>query len=142
MHALNNVLGGPMFQEAHMISAVFAILAETGDDAFEHMRPGGWYSHGVLGMVLTNSNVFQLGSNPVPPHSALLDHPNVRGVVVNYDNVHWVAIRLWQGHLQLLDSQAQAPRRITSEQYSALIHRFPLSFAILDGHIDQEQVQP
>ena len=46
MHALNNAIGGPMFQPEHMRSAMLNIIAETGDDDDQHMRQGGWYSHG------------------------------------------------------------------------------------------------
>ena len=45
---MNNIFGGPQFVDNDMDVALVNVIQETGDDAAEHQRDNGWFSHGVL----------------------------------------------------------------------------------------------
>ena len=133
-HALNNVFGGPQFLEEDMTAACEALVAQTGDDREEHSGPGGWYSHGVLCMVLETI---------YPPSWLLLDSPgvatscknvlyneDVAGILVNHANEHWTVVVRVQGALWHLDSLA-APMLLTEAGYKAILAKHPMAFAVV-----------
>ena len=69
---------------------------------------------------------------PLAPTSYdnVLQNDRILGAIVNENNVHWSAIAKHRDALWHVDSTTE-PKRITSNGYAALLHRFPNTFAIV-----------
>ena len=131
-------LAWPAYQEEQ----AFEGLVENADD---HLNARGWYSEALMAFALrwkatqhgeAGHEAFMLDlDNPIQSaleascHRISLQEPP--GVVVNKDNLHWVAFVAMDTHIWLLDSQAR-PERYTFEAYRAYIATYHNAFAIRD----------
>lgn len=133
-HALNNLVGGPQFMPSDMERACQAVLAETGEEEHQHIAPGGWYSHSVLGEVLQHANppTWRMLSAPLlhADYKRVSTDELLVGVLINHDNVHWSAVVRHDGHLWLADSLRQ-PVQLSEEAYMDLLKRYPMSFVVV-----------
>jgi hypothetical protein len=140
-HALNNLLGGPQYDDEGLQAAVDELLADTGDQRGLHQHGAGWYSHGVLAVALQRT---------VPPKWRLLlkplvatdwvwlaDEALVAGALVNIRNVHWVAIAKHAGFLWYVDS-SHRPVIIEAVDYRSILSQHPMAFPI----VSNEYVEP
>jgi len=119
-HALNNVIGGPQFDEEFFDRALKDICGpELLELEADHRRGSGWYSHSVLACALQATVPPQWGLAKSPleakDYHMLLATDDWLGAIVNQDNQHWFAIVkhagvLWRvdsvpPHLAILDNQ-------------------------------------
>ena len=141
-HALNNLLGGPQYQQADFVATVEEIVAVTGDDTSQHMNEHGWYSHGVLGEILQHT---------VPPRwrlatcrasiaqwDALKSEDTIVGALVNQKNAHWVSICKEASHVFYCDSK-YAPHLIEADDWSDILQRFPDTYLVIAHDSDWDQ---
>ena len=139
-HALNNVIGAPQFLEVDLHTAAMQVLAETDENPQEHIRDNGWYSHSVLARALQNAIPPQwkllLAPLATTAYENLLRDEGIFGAIINENNVHWSAIVKHAEHLWHVDSQTR-PKRIDDTRYRAILHRFPMTFAIVSATNDQ-----
>ena len=140
MHALNNALGYSFATVQDMADACGVLLREHLHEGIlevraEHERAGGWYSSECLAKALHTTSlrryeraqyVWQLEPLRVHPHA--LEH--AVGAVVNIDNRHWVALRLVDKQVWLLDSQNPAPAPIAWTEYLSFIREHVGAFRI------------
>ena len=97
----------------------------------EHVKPGGWYSHSVLGRALLDATDSQLLFQAVEKtaYDALMADEGVTGAVVNQDNKHWIAMVKHNGLLWEVDSR-KAPALMDQQAFRATVERYPSTFAI------------
>ena len=88
----------------------------------EHVKPGGWYSHSVLGRALLTATDSQLLFNALEKtaYDALMADEGVTGAVVNQDNKHWIAMVKHNGLLWEVDSQ-KAPALMDQQAFRATV---------------------
>ena len=135
-HAINNVLGGPQFTNEDLHTACQQVLAITGEDAVEHEKEGGWYSHSVISVALDAL---------VPPTCRLLASPlsnesyqqvflnqDILGALVNEDQHHWSAILRHADCLWHVDSRSR-PELLTEQGFRLLVQRFPATMAVVSN---------
>lgn len=135
-HALNNLLGGPVYTAANMASACDAVLASSSDPqgASEHRRGAGWYSHSVLGKALDMA---------VPPAYRMLSEPasvsdwdelssggNVIGAIVNVRNAHWCSVVHHDGCVFYVDSMQFPPVLIEREEWRSILTEHPTTYLV------------
>ena len=114
--------------------ACMDIVTTTGDDARNHAKQDGWYSHGVLAKVLDQF---------MPPIGRLLDRllpsgsyhafatdPKCLGGIVNHGNPHWTAIVKNVGCEWHVNSQMW-PVLLNAETYQQLLLSNPLTFVLV-----------
>ena len=99
-----------------------------------HERPAGWYSEAVLAQALrVKNNLYRLNlDDPLQATeiSLMRAHAdNALGVVVNIANTHWVAIRVIEGVVWLLDSQSR-PQHITFDEFLLFVRRHRNAFLL------------
>lgn len=135
-HALNNVCGGPQFDDNALRVACDEVLAELGSDTVRDHRLGnGWCSHSVL------ARSFDLTSPPVwrlvlgPCHASAWkaltsDAQSVRGALINISNSHWVAVCSEKGQVFYVDSKA-APVIIEEAEWKRVLALHPLAFLVV-----------
>ena len=122
LHALNNAIGGSLLTTENMRQVWVAYRDEARREGLferqrDHWAPNGWYSEAVLAYALrwkiaqeTLGAYAQLQfdvDDPLQPTAASacrIYHPDVLGVVVNVDQMHWVTFKLEQQQIWLLDS--------------------------------------
>ena len=117
-----------------MAAACDSVVATTLDAPELHANEQGWYSHSVLVAALEML---------VPPRCRMLCSPlvatiyeemmtdgEVYGAVINHDNIHWTCIVYHNNSLWHLDSCSK-PRVVDQAAYAALLHRHPMTFAIV-----------
>ena len=129
LHTLNNVFGGPLFTEEDMKNALLTFLFEqkmeqSGEVANSHMSDDGWYSEAILTMALRKKdNLYMMDvDRPLTPDKLeeRISKSGFVGIVVNIDNIHWVAIRVVENEFWLLDS-LKTPQNITPEMVKEYI---------------------
>ncbi|CAK0895135.1 unnamed protein product [Prorocentrum cordatum] len=135
LHALNNALGFDFLTVADMTAACTLRLGESAmegnpEPRHLHESDGGWHSEAVLAVAQRmKQNLFRLNlDNPLQATPAGdLPHPGrarsasdglagllrlnaeaVSGAVINKDQSHWVALRVIDGDIWRLDSDAGA----------------------------------
>jgi hypothetical protein len=140
-HALNNILAGdPYIETGELQESCNTVLAESHypqsqeghvsvEDRRDHEGPGGWYSDQVLAMALQRTFKYVLILRPLfeDPHSIYVD--SCQGAVVNQQNRHWVALRVVDGAVWLLDSM-RTPRRLTHDEYVKFVTQYPASYEV------------
>ena len=134
MHALNNLLGGPQFIPADLTVAAAQVMAETNDPMPNHVAPGGWYSHSVLGRVLQNTVPprWTLRFSPLLPYElpSFTNDPASLGALQNQGNLHWVAIVKHADSMWLVDSLG-LPRQLPLSQMKDLLRTFPSTYPLV-----------
>ena len=145
LHALNNAIGGPMFNVDDMTSARKAYLAELHREGIterreDHEKPNGWYSAEIMAFVIEAKftdhrldhcdRIHFDATNPIQIETASrIYDPQVCGIIVNKDEAHWVTFRLVDNHIWLLDSELE-PQIYTFPQYLEFLKRYRNAFAI------------
>ena len=118
-------------------------LWESRDD---HERAGGWYSEAVLAYVVR----WKIAQNTLGAYTHMkldLDNPvqpaatsarrvfdaDTLGVIVNKDQVHWVAFKAVSGQIWLLDSQMRGPELYDFPRYQAFLLTYRHAFCLCDN---------
>jgi hypothetical protein len=148
LHALNNAIGAEFFTAEDMTFACTAYIAEARFEGnperrADHEAPSGWYSEAVLAHVIRwKIAQFALGrhaamrldvNNPLRttlPSARRIFADQTVGVLVNKDQVHWVAFKCVAGEIWLLDSEQQ-PLLYSFGEYMAFLQVFRHAFCIL-----------
>ena len=134
LHALNNLLGGPCFDDATLAQACAQVIAITDEPQHEHRKTGGWYSHSVLSAAL--ENIFppfcRLLISPVSPfaYNEILNDADTFGALVNHNQAHWTAIIKHSGRLWDVDSQ-RAPTLLSANIFAELVAAYPLTLLVV-----------
>ena len=149
MHALNNALGHlerphwPLFLPEQMESACdqFILESRIPDDngiisdlqeKQDHMKDNGWYSNDVMSMALRRTMEYELLlGHQLRYNPNILQDEKMQGAITNQDEVHWVALKLIQGKIWLLDSRYQ-PKILNDAAYLSFINQYPHTYAIRD----------
>jgi len=143
MHALNNAIGQPLHNPADMTLACnFYLQAAHQEGSPEarasHYRTGGWYSSEVMAQAvtttsLTKHNRVEYAMTLEPLHVNPTTLQTSIGAVVNIGNVHWVALRWFEGQVWLLDSREPPPKALSWDEYLSFIRRYrdayPIAYA-------------
>ena len=95
----------------------------------------GWYSEAVLATALrVHCNIYSLDlDNPIQPqqHSVRrIFAPETLGIVVNRQNVHWLAYNNISGEIWLLDSML-SPDTVTLDTYSDALRTYAGAFVVV-----------
>ncbi len=132
-HALNNLVGSPLYSHSDMEEAAVNVVKTTQEDTAEHIRAAGWYSHSVLATVLRQSRPAQwkllLNRLPQNYHKVLMLDEDIVGALVNKHNAHWVALVKHNDLLWLVDSCA-TPVPMDSAAFQAFVRSHPDTFAV------------
>jgi hypothetical protein len=143
-HALNNLYGGPQFDAGAMDDALAELLASDSlpyDEPREnHVRGQGWYSHGVLAYAFqrTVPPAWRLAVDRVSSHRTEAEQwkailrDDVLGVLVNLNDVHWVAVCKVGLDVFHVDS-CYSPVLISQADWVSISSRFPDSYLVV-GH--------
>ena len=94
----------------------------------DHVASSGWYSSEVMALAVTSTSLRHSGiveyvMSLEPLHLKPERLHGAVGAVVNVDGRHWVALRSVKGQVLKIDSQAGAPRPLTSAEYKAFIFK-------------------
>ena len=141
MHALNNALGMDFVSHEDMTAACDNYLREAKFEGMRerrsmHEHPGvGWYSEAVMAYVLRwKQNIYTLDvDNPIHVDDerdpGRLFGEEVKGVVVNKQQSHWIAFRFENGKIWLLDS-TDTPQVYTYPEYVAFRKNYRQAFVV------------
>ncbi len=139
LHALNNALGFDLLDPCDMSHACDVFLAEMAMEGSPELRHNhenkrGWYSEAVMAQALrVKNNLYMLDlDNPLRPNQDSMMRifaEDVRGIVVNLDQRHWVAFRILDGNIWFLNSQG-APELKSFEQLCNYITEFRHAFLL------------
>ena len=139
LHALNNALGFDFLGAEDMSRACDVLLAELAHEGNpeprdQHELPSGWYSEAVMATALrVKDNLYQFNvdapllGNDDDMMRIFTDY--VRGVVVNLQQQHWVAVRVVAGDIWLLDSLT-APRLLTFDDLVRFVRTYRHAFLV------------
>ena len=142
MHALNNVLGMKLLEAQDMSLACDGFLVSMRfegvlESRANHENPySGFYSEAVMTYALQQKqNIFEMNVNrPILPGDATdaqrIYGENVMGVIVNQNQFHWVALRVLDHQIWLLDS-LHDPVRLTFQQYLGFLEKYRNAFLVL-----------
>ena len=95
----------------------------------------GWYSEAVMAYALrAKQNIYMLDlDNPIRVHSSddpmRIYSPDVRGVIVNMNQCHWMAFRFLNDTIWHLDSP-YSPRVSTYGGYTAFLKKYRNAFGL------------
>ena len=141
-HALNNAFGGiHTFTDGDLTAACEALVAESmipDDNGIisdpqtldDHMSRAGWYSNAALGMALRRTFHYELQmGHQLRLNLNALEEVAVIGAVTNKRNTHWVALKLVDGRIWLLDS-LEEPKVLDAASFRAFVNKFPHIYAI------------
>ena len=134
-HALNNIIGGPQYDDEFLEAAWQTVEAQLpGEPERLHRRADGWYSHSVLAAALdlTMPPMWRLLFRPVcnEDWKAVSIEEEVAGVLVNVGNVHWSAIVRRAEHVFYVDS-LYLPHLILQKDFERILELHPMSFLIV-----------
>jgi len=134
-HALNNLIGGPQYDDKFMEAAFRLVLEELpGEPERLHMRGAGWYSHSVLAKALdvTVPPTFRMLSRPAESSDwqALIAREDVLGILCNVRNRHWATIAKENDHVFYVDSLA-LPVLLVEDDFVSILANHPMSFVII-----------
>ena len=142
-----------MFTIADMASGCDAYLygANFGPDGIgerraQHMTSTGWYSEAVIASVIawkiahnelgTFTHLMLDLDNPVLPNensARRIFGMDTVGLIVNKEQSHWVAFKIFAGQIWLLDSTCE-PEPFTFQEYLAFLRRYPNAYLLRDDH--------
>ena len=149
LHALNNAIGASLLNTDDMVEACTEYLAEMlregcREKRSDHELPTGWYSEAVMSFVLRwKIAKHELGSgaqlkldldSPVqsdPTSAARIYASNCLGVIVNKHQSHWVAFKIQNNQLWLLDS-CEEPLQMSFQEYVEVLRAYRNAFAVID----------
>ena len=134
-HALNNIIGGPQYDDEFLEAAWQTVEAQLpGEPERLHRRADGWYSHSVLAAALdfTMPPMWRFLFRPVcnEDWKAVSIEEDVAGVLVNVGNVHWSAIVRCAEHVFYVDS-LYLPHLILQKDFERILELHPMSFLIV-----------
>ena len=119
-----------------VMAACVDIVAITGDDARNHARADGWYSHCVLTKVFDRfmPPVVRLLDRPLPSTSfhVFASDAKCLGALVNHGSRHWTAIVKHAECVWHVDSMTW-PILLTEHTYQELLLRIPLTFVLVSN---------
>ena len=134
MHALNNIIERPQLTLQFMEESCQNVCAETGEETSVHESPSGDWSLSVLGRVLelTVPPVLKLVTRPViaGDWDEFVPSKDIRGILVNVNHKHWIALTKVGLHAFLVDSQ-HWPRVITEDELRSIISSQPAAFSVV-----------
>ncbi len=138
-HVLNNLLGCPVFTTADLHEIAADIAAETGEQLDDHMKVGGWYSHGVLGAALQKivpptCRMILLPLTAVRLPTLIHDAAYV-GAIANRANMHWTALVKHGGQLWHVDSET-LPEVISTEQLAHMLAQQPEIYPVVRADVE------
>ena len=156
-HAVNNLVGHPLFMAEDLKEACGRYLAEAamadglqdGENENWHVAASGWYSSEVLSFALRNTHLFfgedapsyELELASLRQQEHIFHNDEVIGALQNQDNHHWIAIRKEGGQAWLLDSR-RVPRPLTPKQLSESFVRYPNTFAVRRHYVEPDDIEP
>ena len=158
LHALNAALGGPLFTQEDLdraaqrvVDCAIAAAMHCGDPCDEtlarHRSAAGMCSEQVLGEALAHDGRWRLDGQswhlPVADALALMPRGDVVGAIA-YLPGHWVALRVVDGGLWLLDSLRRWPQRLGGEgdpAAKAFMESCERVFLICSGRLDARSEQ-
>ena len=139
LHALNNAIGFDFLTTEDMTTACDVFLDEMAmelspEERCDHELPTGWYSEAVMAQALrVKDNIYRLNlDDPVQPAEEQVMRifgDNVLGMTVNVEQRHWVAVRIADGRLWLLDSE-QAPVQLSVLQLLDYVATYRHAFLV------------
>jgi hypothetical protein len=139
LHALNNALGMAFLTSEDMVAAFRVFIEESHmegcpENPSIHIHETGWYSEAVMAQALrVKHNLFRLDlDKPIQDDEDSLHRifaDSVLGVIVNIDNVHWVAIRVVADQLWLLDSEGR-PQQMSFAEYRRFLQQYRNKFVV------------
>ena len=100
-----------------------------------HHQPGGWYSEAVMAYALrAKQNIYILDvDDPIrvndPNDPLRIYAAEVRGIIVNIEESHWIAFRYLENQIWHLDS-CHSPKTITYEDFVILIQEYEYAFVL------------
>ena len=133
-------VGEPYFFEADFEGAVTARLQEAAHEGLPEQRPhhvalGGWYSSEVMAMALQRTPLqndgrlkWELALQPLDVNPDSL--PAAVGAISNIANRHWVALKVVDEKIWLLDSMREGPLEMSVEEKSEHLHHHPWTYVI------------
>ena len=100
----------------------------------DHECAAGWYSEAVMAAALrVKQNIYKMDlDKPLQPEEDNLQRiydDDVVGIVVNKSQLHWVAFKVVEQHIWLLDSQL-APRSTTFQAFLEYVRFYRNAFLI------------
>ena len=103
--------------------------------ATEHLTVSGDYSEAVLTFVLQyHHNMYSLGVNspvlPTLPECMRIFSEDVAAVIVNMDNRHWVALKVVNHEIWILDS-TRKPEVLSQDSYQAFLLDYPTAYPLM-----------
>ena len=108
-------------------------VVAVGGQATDHIGLGGWYSHSVLGKVLTHGGkALQVNRLTGADYHALLLGELFCGALVNQNGRHWIALVKENGLLWHVDS-CSAPRVLDEAGFKATLRAHPNTYPV--GHL-------
>ena len=149
LHALNNAIGYAFMEREHLEEAAEVYLAEAlandnHEQRADHIRTNGWYSEAVLAYAFRlRGHLFSLNldnqlladtDRPLRIYAA-----DVRGVVVNMNNAHWMSYRFVDDRIWALDSR-YAPRPVSYDEYLANVATYDSRAYAVEVRADAEVV--
>ena len=142
MHALNNVLGVPLLSATDMSQACDVVIAESlvpdangvlpdPQQREDHEYPNsGWYSAAVMEMALRRTFQFELRLGLQLRNDVnKIYEADIVGAISNKDNMHWVAIKVIDAVIWMLDS-CHKPLQLTAEEFLLHLNRYPHTYAV------------
>jgi predicted nucleic acid-binding Zn ribbon protein len=135
-HALNNMLGNPVFAEVFLEDACQQVLATLGprEHPLQHRQGHGWYSHSVLSQVLENTvpPMWRLALGPTGPEQweSVVADTSIGGVLCNIRNAHWTCIAKHSGNIFYVDSQHH-PVLIARDAFVDILRTHPMCFLVV-----------
>ena len=141
LHAVNNALGFQFINEELLKVSCTEYIAHSSREGLpevseDHMSADGDYSEALLAFALQfHGNVYSLDVNrpflPTEESALKVFSPDVVGVLVNQNNAHWVAVRVHEGDIWMLDSMRTAPRKLSLQDFRALILTYARVYPIV-----------
>jgi hypothetical protein len=133
-HALNNLFGGPQFDDAGLDGAFQEVMQELPhEQEAEHRQGAGWYSHSVLATVLqqTVPPTWRLVTSRVrvDDWQALTEDDAICGVLLNIANRHWTCICKDKAMLFYVDSKF-LPVLLDQADWQSILNLHPNAFLV------------
>ena len=135
-HALNNIIGGPVFGDDELSEACTQVLQASQDPEAMHRRAFGWYSHSVLGQCLQNTlpPMYRLLLTPCTQSDweDLATNPAYHGALVNCANRHWTAVVKHNDLLFYVDSMKEPILHMEAD-FLSLLGSHPMVFCVVSA---------
>ena len=134
MHALNNIAECHQFTLEFMEEACREVTLVTGDSASDHKSASGDWSFDVVAraLELTVPPMLRVVARPViaGDWGQFISSQEIRGIITNVKNKHWVALTKVGQHAFLVDS-CHWPRVINEQEFKDIISSQHASFFVV-----------